>query len=77
MPDLIDRAQEEEERQRSEAIESQLAKGAAVNHESHSFCGCGNRIPRARQLAVPGTPWCVFCAEARERTRRLHRTVYA
>ena len=47
-------------------VRRQLAKQATA--ESAEYCeDCGDEIPEARRLAVPGCQRCVFCQEKAER----------
>lgn len=47
-------------------VRRQLEKQAQV--KSAEFCeDCGDEIPLARRLAVPGVQVCVFCKEKQER----------
>lgn len=47
-------------------VRRQLAKQAT--EESAEYCeDCGDEIPEARRLAVPGCQRCVFCQEKAER----------
>ena len=43
-------------------LEEQAAQPSAEECEE-----CGDEIPEARRLAVPGVQFCVFCQEKRER----------
>ena len=43
-------------------LEEQAAKPSAEECEE-----CGDEIPEARRLAVPGVQFCVFCQEKHER----------
>ena len=43
-------------------LEKQAAKPSAEECEE-----CGDEIPEARRLAVPGVQFCVFCQEKHER----------
>jgi phage/conjugal plasmid C-4 type zinc finger TraR family protein len=65
--DQFDRAQEFEERDRRQALALHACRrrrgpSALVCRE------CGEPIPEARRLAVPGCVHCVHCAEQLERT---------
>lgn len=47
-------------------VRSKLAKQAM--QPSAEFCEeCGEEIPQARRVAVPGVKFCVFCQEKSER----------
>ena len=47
-------------------VRRQLEKQA--NQPSLEFCEeCGDEIPEARRLAIPGVQLCVFCKEKQER----------
>ena len=48
------------------AVQRELAKQAAQPSLEHCE-ECGDEIPRARQLAIPGVRLCVFCKERAER----------
>lgn len=43
-----------------------LAEQAKMPSLSHC-CECGDDIPAARQLAIPGVRMCVYCQELAER----------
>lgn len=63
MTDLIDRAEQCEEVQRSDAIAAiQLKNQELAQAGSLSHCeDCGNPIPEARRLAVKGVRRCISC----------------
>ena len=47
------------------------ARRAMPKGESAEFCDeCGNAIPQARRLAVPGVQHCVGCQSELEKTAR-------
>ncbi len=47
------------------------ARRAMPKGESAEFCDeCGNAIPQARRLAVPGVQHCVSCQSELEKTAR-------
>lgn len=48
------------------AVQRELAKQAAQPSLEHCE-ECGDEIPQARQLAIPGVRLCVFCKERAER----------
>ncbi|RIK92473.1 MAG: conjugal transfer protein TraR [Proteobacteria bacterium] len=65
--DIIDRAQELEERQRADAI----ARRSRMRGFSVGVCDiCGSSIPPARLAAVPGVATCVDCQAKKERADR-------
>lgn len=75
--DDIDRAQERELAEREAALEriAAAARGIPPGHtspaESADECmECGELIPSARQIAVPGCQLCVECADRVERAAR-------
>jgi len=79
MSDLVDQAQEIEERLRGAALAAHVRRaGAMVPAEdweisSAEFCEaprCGARIPDARRRAVPGVTLCVECQAREERRAR-------
>lgn len=48
--------------------EVQKKLDAQRKHPSLEFCEeCGEEIPEARRLAVPGVRLCIFCKEKSER----------
>lgn len=63
MADIADRAQEHIERQLDAAIAA--ARGICPpERDSADNCEeCGCQIPSARQTAMPGTRYCVDCAD--------------
>lgn len=68
MSDDVDRAQELETALRADALAAHARKSFAAG-ESAKWCtgpGCGERIPDARRLAVPGVQFCVECQEWNE-----------
>ena len=47
-------------------VQRKLAKQAQI--PSAEFCEeCGDEIPEARQKAVPGVQYCVFCQQLQEK----------
>ena len=75
LADPIDRATLAEERHREMAIAA--ARTAATHAESAHVCqnaACGESIPEARRIAVPGCRFCVECQSKREQVlkRRGH-----
>ena len=49
-------------------VQRKLAKQAQI--PSAEFCEeCGDEIPKARQKAVPGVQYCVFCQQLHEKGR--------
>ena len=70
--DIFDQATELEEKQRAMAIiwqRQKLAKGLSATH-CHD---CGEEIPSARQLAVPGVRLCVSCQMEKEEQEKRRR----
>lgn len=64
MADVIDQANERAEEILQSAIARQSYRSAAP---SALWCeDCGERIPEARRVAVPGCDCCVSCQEIRE-----------
>ena len=63
MADLIDRAEEAEDHQRSDAITAiQQKQREQAQAGSLSHCmDCGNEIPEARRKAVKGVRRCIDC----------------
>jgi phage/conjugal plasmid C-4 type zinc finger TraR family protein len=62
MPDVADLASEREDWNREAALDA-FRHRPKPSGESAYFCNsCGERIPDARRLAVPGTNVCGFCA---------------
>lgn len=62
MTDILDRAQAREEEMRSDAL-AELARRADGHpcRASAIYCDCGEAIPEARRLAVPGVQTCIEC----------------
>jgi phage/conjugal plasmid C-4 type zinc finger TraR family protein len=48
------------------AVQRELAK-QALQPSLEQCEECGDEIPRARQLAIPGVKLCVYCKERAER----------
>ena len=63
MVDLADRAQIVEEQQRNAAVQ---ARTVYVGEPVDDCVDCGDQIPSARQIALPGVQTCVHCAERSE-----------
>ncbi|SEI82686.1 transcriptional regulator, TraR/DksA family [Azotobacter beijerinckii] len=64
MADVIDQANERAEQILQSALAKQSYRPAAP---SALWCeDCGERIPEARRVAVPGCDCCVSCQEIRE-----------
>lgn len=59
--DIVDQAQDVEERDRQRALDRVLARTAATE-SAKNCCECDAMIPSARQIAVPGCQLCVGCA---------------
>lgn len=70
MTDFYDRAQEQEQRIREEALARQAAASRALGPSLTHCDDCGNEIPPLRREKVPGCTRCVPCQSAVERTRR-------
>jgi len=67
MTSQLDQAQEFEERDRQTAL-ARVHKRLSVVHSDWLICvDCGEDIPKARREAVPGTKFCIECANFRER----------
>ena len=61
--DMADRAQERAEKEEAERLRH-LRLDVGV---SPMMCySCGKLIPEKRRQALPGTPYCVVCAQERE-----------
>ena len=79
--DAVDKAQEIELAQRLAALEAaaEAARGVLPAQDktpadSADECiECGNLIPSARQVAMPGCQLCVECAERFEYETRMRR----
>lgn len=66
--EVNDMASEVEEMFREHAIAAQLAVHASGSGASATHCEhCGEAIPEARRLAVPGVVLCVPCKQHIER----------
>lgn len=68
MSDAIDLAQEREEEMRADALAelARRADGHAARISAH-YCACGESIPEARRLSVPGVQTCIDCQRNIER----------
>lgn len=76
MTDDVDRASAREAELLAEALYQQrrrsglFVKLGQAGAGSGADCAvCGERIPQARRVAVPGCLYCVACQTAQERTR--------
>ncbi|WP_246797781.1 TraR/DksA C4-type zinc finger protein [Burkholderia perseverans] len=70
--DDFDKATAVEEMLREIAINAATQR-PGTDRESAEFClddACGEPIPEARRLAVPGCQFCIECQTRRETTRR-------
>ena len=64
MADSVDLAQQREHEERERLILNARSRSAAV---SLFLCAsCGESIPEARRIAVPGVALCVTCQEITE-----------
>jgi phage/conjugal plasmid C-4 type zinc finger TraR family protein len=74
MTDAIDRACEREAEMLADALGEQARRaglaGKTAADSAESCEDCGEPIPRARRLAVPGCLLCVDCQAAHERAHR-------
>lgn len=62
--DMFDRASEVEAKMTDVALINHFAKQAPINKVSASGClECGDDIPSARQVAVQGCQYCIYCQE--------------
>lgn len=67
MADSVDTANDLAEMHRQNAINRIVGAGTPKTACASGFCtSCGDRIPSARALAVPGTTLCVFCADPKK-----------
>lgn len=69
MTDIFDRAQELEQRQRTEAL-ARFAEGLEVSISLSHCSDCGEPIPEARRNAVRGCTRCVQCQTDAEKALR-------
>lgn len=69
MTDIFDRAQELEQRQRTEAL-ARFAEGLEVSISLCHCSDCGEPIPEARRNAVRGCTRCVQCQTDAEKALR-------
>lgn len=70
MSDIVDRAQEQEERFRMQAL-ARVRRCGAGSASASRCVDCGDEIGAARRAAVPGAQRCVQCARIVERYGRL------
>lgn len=74
MTDAIDRACEREAEMLADALDEQARRaglaGKTAADSAESCEDCGEPIPSARRLAVPGCLLCVDCQAAHERAHR-------
>lgn len=65
MTDLYDRATEQEEALRDDALQAQQRRAGLTGKtidDSATHCGvCGHPIPQKRRAAYPGTQTCAPC----------------
>ena len=75
MSDDLDRASEREAIARDDALREQHRRAGLQGKtvaDSAEFCeapGCGEPIPMARRVAVPGCHLCVACQARREKQK--------
>lgn len=67
MMDIIDRAMELEELQRSAALAQHDFENQWAGFSAYECVDCGEPIPQARRAAVDGCQCCLSCQEERER----------
>lgn len=67
MVDFADRASAQEARDREDAIKRARGTHRKTKPMHLSCASCADPIPEARREAVPGTPWCAFCANEKEK----------
>ncbi|MBS1186714.1 MAG: transcriptional regulator, TraR/DksA family [Burkholderiaceae bacterium] len=73
MTDISDKATEREELDRANALAAQRQR-AVMGGSSLSHCEeCGEEIPAARRVALPGVRLCVGCQSEIEQKRRLRK----
>lgn len=70
--DIFDQATELEEKHREMAISLQRQKQAKGLSATHCR-DCGEKIPNARQLAVPGVRLCIGCQTEQEEQEKRRR----
>lgn len=71
--DIVDRAQDLEERTRQQALDRTLSSVYSARESAKNCCECDAMIPSARQIAVPGCQLCVICAEIFEQRAAGYR----
>jgi phage/conjugal plasmid C-4 type zinc finger TraR family protein len=76
MTDIFDRAGEQEERDRKNALQAQMNRadldGKTVA-DSATHCGdCGDEIPHKRREAAFGCKFCIDCQGQREKAFYEH-----
>lgn len=75
MSDDVDRASEREAMARDDALREQARRAGLAGKtvaDSAEWCeapGCGEEIPMARRVAVPGCVLCVACQARREKQK--------
>lgn len=68
LSDIIDRAQEREEEMRQDALADRARQAQTTAGDSATVCAmCGEDIPEARRIYVPGVQTCVECQTDIER----------
>jgi phage/conjugal plasmid C-4 type zinc finger TraR family protein len=68
--DICDLAQAHETRVRRQQVERAVAVARRGGESAEHCAWCGEAIPEARQLAVPGCTTCVGCQAELERRHR-------
>lgn len=69
MTDVYDRAQALEQLQRDAALAAQAAASRALGPSLEYCDDCGDEIPQARRLAVPGCTRCIACQARKEQSQ--------
>lgn len=67
MVDQVDVAKDYEEKDNELALKRHFASIQPVGPDSEVCMACGEPIPEARRLALPGTRFCVSCQQSLDR----------
>ena len=68
--DQFDRAQEMDAYYRDQALELHMKRMAAVGETLSHCLECGNEIPEARRIVLPGCTHCRDCQQQLENERK-------
>lgn len=70
MTDIIDHAQQQQDRILSAQLSAQVGKSQQAGPSRHTCEECDEPIPEKRRYALPGVTLCVGCAALQELCNR-------